>query len=258
MKQVEKHGKTVEEAREAALKELGVTSDEDVDIEVLDEGSKGMFGWGTKFARVRATLKKEDVELLAPETAEPSEPARVPPPMPTRPSAPQASAPAGRYAPTADIEEVIGKLLELMGLPGKVEKTHQDERQIRFNIVGGSLGILIGKHGQTLEALQFIVNLIYSKRTDDRSRITVDVEGYRDRREKGLEELAVRMADKAKREGKSVILKPMMPNERRIIHMALQNDPHVSTYSQGEEPLRKVVISPKRAPAGRSGEVSTY
>ncbi|MGV8124091.1 MAG: RNA-binding cell elongation regulator Jag/EloR [Candidatus Xenobiia bacterium LiM19] len=204
MKIVEHYGKTVDEATQAALNELGATDKDKVEIEVIDEGAKGVFGWGTKFARVRVKLKEEAEDKA---------------------------------------EEVLKTILRMLDLTGEIEK-EAEEGQYRFNIVGGDLGLLIGRRGQTLEALQFILNLVVNKNNKEKTKIILDVEGYRSRREKSLQDLAKRLAEKAKQDKKNVVLEPMMPNERRIIHLALQDDEQVSTYSQGEEPLRKVVISP--------------
>jgi spoIIIJ-associated protein len=207
MKTVEQYGKTVEEATQAALNELGVTvGDSKVEVEVIDEGSKGVFGWGTKFARVRVKVKEEAEDKA---------------------------------------EDVVKTILKMLDLSGEIEKETL-EGQYKFNIVGGDLGLLIGRRGQTLEAMQFLTNLIVNKDCKEKTKIILDVEGYRARREKSLQDLARRLAEKAKQDKKNVVLEPMMPNERRIIHLTLQDNPHVSTFSQGEEPLRKVVISPKK------------
>lgn len=107
------------------------------------------------------------------------------------------------------------------------------------------MGILIGKHGQTLDALQYLTNLVANKNSSERIRIIIDVEDYRERRIETLSRLAVRLADKVKRNGERVVLEPMNPHERKIIHMALQNDRHITTLSEGEEPYRKVVIELK-------------
>lgn len=206
MRTIEQYGKTVEEATQAALNELGVTDqDNKVEVEVLDEGSKGVFGWGTKFARVRVKVKEEAEDRA---------------------------------------EEALKKILHMLDISGEIEK-ESEEGQYKFNIVGGDLGLLIGRRGQTLEALQFLINRIVNKDSKEKTKIIIDVEGYRLRREKSLQDLARRLAEKARQDKKNVILEPMMPNERRIIHLALQDNLYVSTFSQGEEPLRKVVISPK-------------
>ncbi len=219
MRIVEQIGRTVEEAKEAALRDLGVSPDTPVEFEVLDEGSKGVFGLGIKYARVRAAAKvKEDFSELA--------------------------------------EEMLTEILHLMQIGGVVEKEFSDGFA-RLNIVGADSGLLIGKHGQTLDSLQYLLNLMVSKRMGYKCRIVVDVEGYRVRRERSLREMALRMADKAVKDQKNVSLEPMLPNERRIVHLALQETPEVTTFSQGEEPLRRVVISPKKIASPVGGRQRT-
>lgn len=206
MKVAEKYARTVEEATKAAIDELGVDKDDpNLEIEVIDEGSKGVFGWGNKFARVKAILKNDAEDIT---------------------------------------DEIIQKILSYLDLTGEIEK-EQIGDVLRLNIIGGDMGILIGKRGQTLDALQFLLSLIYNKKKKDKAKIVLDIEGYRQRREHGLKDMALKLAEKAKYDRKNVTLDPMMPNERRIIHLALQNHPDVITFSQGEEPMRRVVISPK-------------
>lgn len=208
MTAVEKIGKTIEEAVSLALAELGV-SEKRVDIEVIESPSKGLFGFiGTKPAKVRVSLKKID--------------------------------------PVAVAKEFLQDIFLQMKLDVLIEKMTSEEG-IVFNLRGKDLGILIGKHGQTLDALQYLTNLAANRDVDqDRVRIVVDVEDYRKRREETLYRLAERLADKVKRRGERVVLEPMSRHERKIIHMALQDDKRVSTYSEGEEPFRKVVIALKR------------
>lgn len=206
MKVAEKYARTVEEATKAAIDELGVDKDDpNLEIEVIDEGSKGVFGWGNKFARVKAILKNDAEDIT---------------------------------------DEIIQKILSYLDLTGEIEK-EQDGDVLRLNIIGGDMGILIGKKGQTLDALQFLLSLIYNKKKKDKAKIILDIEGYRQRRERSLKDMAIKLAEKVKYERKNITLDPMMPNERRIIHLTLQNHPDVITFSQGEEPMRRVVISPK-------------
>lgn len=206
MKVAEEYARTVDEAKKAALDKLGVKQDDPgVDIEILDEGSKGVFGWGNKFARVRVVLKDGAQDR---------------------------------------VEDVMYEILRYLDLTGDIEKEEEDGI-VKLNIVGGDMGILIGKRGQTLDAMQFLLNLISNKDKKDKVKIVLDVEGYRSRREKSLRDMAKRFADKARFDRKNVILEPMMSNERRIVHLELQSNPHVDTYSQGEEPERRVIISPK-------------
>jgi spoIIIJ-associated protein len=126
-----------------------------------------------------------------------------------------------------------------------MEKVTNDDHVV-INLRGEDLGILIGKHGQTLDALQYLTNLAANRDADERSRIVIDVEDYRKRRAETLSRLAMRLADKVKRRGERVVLEPMSPQERKIIHMALQSDNRIMTYSEGDEPYRKVVIALKR------------
>lgn len=207
MKQVEKRGKTVDEAVKAALKELGVGQDE-VDIEVLEEAAKGLFGLiGTKEARVVVRLR-EDRRQVA--------------------------------------RRLIKDVLAAMSLEVTIG-TEEREGATVFNLEGPDLGILIGRRGQTVDALQYLVNLAANRIGEgERARIIIDVEGYRRRREETLQRLAERLAERVRRSGQSVVLEPMSAQERRVIHLALQDNQYVGTQSEGEEPQRHVVISLKR------------
>lgn len=236
MNTVEKAGRTVDEAIEAALAELGVSRDE-IEYEVLEEASKGLFGFlGGKPARVRVTLKKP-----------------VPAPAPV--AAPDREKPAraekGPRIERVDPETVevarnfLQQVFAAMRLDVKIEKmTHEDH--VTLNLRGEDLGILIGKHGQTLDALQYLTSLAAHRDAEERTRIILDVEDYRKRREETLARLAERVADRVKMRSEKVILEPMSPHERKVIHMTLQNDQRVTTYSEGEEPFRRVVIAPKK------------
>lgn len=205
MQSVEKQGKTVEEAIALALTDLGASLDQ-VETEVVEEPSKGFLGiLGGKLARVRVTLKPDPLKIL---------------------------------------EDFVYGVCERMGSRAQVEVTVEDEF-VKVNLVGQSLGLLIGKHGQTLDSLQYLANVVYNRNAEVRQRVVVDAGGYRERREETLLRLANRLAEKAKRTGRRIMLEPMGAHERRIIHTALQNDQQIVTYSEGDEPYRKVVISLK-------------
>jgi len=207
MTSMEQTGKTIEEAVALALSELGVSIDR-IDYEVLEAPSRGFLGLiGTKLAKVRVTVKPLDPMQVA--------------------------------------QEFLEKIFCLMKLEIQIEKTATLDSTI-FNIRGNDLGILIGKHGQTLDALQYLTNLTANRDAESKVRIVLDVEDYRQRRTDTLARLATRMADNVKRRGEKVVLEPMSSNERKIIHMALQNDQRIVTYSEGEEPYRKIVIALKR------------
>lgn len=207
MDMIEKTGKTVEEALEAALIELGVERDQ-VEYRVVEAPSKALFGiLGGREAKVVVTLKK----------VEPAEAAR----------------------------NFLEKVTQAMGLVVGIDIACGEEN-ITLNLRGEDLGLLIGKHGQTLDALQYLTNLASHQEGRERQRIVVDIEDYRKRRADTLEQLAMRLADRVKRSGERVILEPMTPHERKIIHMSLQEDSRVETYSEGQEPFRRVVIVAKK------------
>jgi len=200
-------GRTVDEAVAKALAELKV-EESSVSIEVLEQPSKGILGLiGAKLARVQVTVNKTKVEKT---------------------------------------KEMVQQILEKMGLNNVEIDAVEEQGQIILNIRGKNIGILIGRRGQTLDALQYLINLAVNKNSKEHQRIIVNVEGYRERREETLQRLALRLAEKAKKRRANVVLEPMNPHERRIIHTALQGYPDIVTYSEGEEPYRKVIISYKR------------
>ena len=204
---VERTGKTVEEAVETGLAELGLGREE-VEIEVLEEPNKGLFGIiGSRLARVRLTEKPTPDKIAA---------------------------------------KFLQKVFAAMGVNAEIQIRSSGNNQYDLSFHGKDLGILIGRRGETLDALQYLVNLVVNRQTSMRVKLVLDVEEYRRRREDTLVRLAQRLSDKVKRTRKNVVLEPMNPQERRVIHTALQNDPSVYTFSQGHEPYRKVVISPKK------------
>ena len=199
-------GKTVEDAvMEAAIK-LETTSDR-MEYEVLEKGSNGFLGIGSKPARIRARKVMETAERA---------------------------------------EKFLMDVLEAMDLKATVSmEENKEERTLDIDLAGDDMGVLIGKRGQTLDSLQYLVSLVVNKGEDDYIRVKVDTENYRQRRKDSLENLAKNIASKVRRTGKPVTLEPMNPYERRVIHSALQNDRYVETHSEGEEPFRKVVVSLK-------------
>ncbi len=235
---------TVEEAIAQGLEQLGLTADA-VSVEVLDAGTKGLFGMGGRQVRVRLTVHGPG-GAPAPVAAPASRPDREAAPAPKAAAAADAS-----HDPILDLtESVISKLLHSMGLEAQVS-SHLDEtdraerRSIRVDVRGRDLSALIGRHTETLNAFQYIASLIVGKETGQFVQLTVDVEGFRARREKQLRQMAQRMADQALKMGRRVSLEPMSASERRIVHMELQGHPAVITESTGEEPRRKVTIVPK-------------
>jgi len=209
MRSVEVSARSVDEAIDEALRELGATR-EQVNVEVLEEGTKGFLGiLGARQAKVRVTLR----DLLA----EKAEVAR----------------------------EFLAGILERMQVEADiVVNTHDD--MIELVLSGPNMGLLIGRRGTTLNSLQYLVNLRVN-RNGEWNRVVLDAEGYRARREETLQRLARKVGARVKRTGKRAVLEPMGPHERRIIHMTLQDDAQLSTHSEGNEPYRRVVITAKRA-----------
>lgn len=199
-------GKTVEEAIETGLKQLNVPR-ERVEVQILEHPSKGLFGLlGAKEAKVELEVKPDAVEE------------------------------AIRF-----IEEIASA----MKLDLQVDRLDTDEHVMLKLSSKDDIGILIGRRGQTLDALQYLVNIAAHRVADSHIRIILDAENFRERRQKTLEDLASRLADKAIRSKREVMLEPMPSHERKIIHTFLQDHPHVRSYSKGEEPNRRIVIGHK-------------
>ncbi len=207
MKTLEITAKTVEEALEEGVKELGVKKD-NVRMEIINEPSQGLLKFlSSKNAKIKLTVLKEPDEY---------------------------------------VKDFLEKLLHIIKLNGNIMVERDNEGDLYFNISGKELGLLIGKRGNTLNALQYLSNVILHRQfalTD--SRVIVDIENYREKRKVTLEQLAKNLASKVMRTKKEVVLEPMTPQERRIIHIALKNNKHVVTYSYGDDPHRKVIISPR-------------
>jgi len=247
---LEKIAPNVEEAIAQGLAELGLDKSA-VDVEVLDEGSRGLLGIGGRQARVRLTLKPFQAE-----------PAAIAPPKPeTPPVAAPARAMEGAEPTEADFSvlddnllfvsrQTVAELLEKMKVQARIEVRYGDpdeegQRPVLVDIHGDDLGVLIGRRAEILNAMQYIVNLIVSKQVEHWVQVVVDVEGYRARRERQLRQMANRMADQAIKTGRRQVLEPMPASERRVVHLELRDHPKVATQSIGEEPARKVTIVPK-------------
>jgi spoIIIJ-associated protein len=206
MKSVIRTGNNINEAVELALIELDATR-ENVEIEVLEESSKGLFGlFGTKDAKVLVTLN-ENAHTVA--------------------------------------KEFLLSIFEKMNMNVRIN-AKTDKNVLNIELSGDEMALLIGKRGQTLDSIQYLVSLFVNRKREDYIRVFLDTENYREKRTKTLEKLAQRMADKARKMRKDIILEPMNPYERRIIHSTLQNNKFVSTKSDGEDPNRRVIIFLKR------------
>ena len=258
---------TVEEALAQGLAQLGLPA-EAVSMEVLDAGTKGLFGLGGRQVRVRLTVKSDEDEASSDETPPASKPdhkpASVSPPPSDRVSKKNAKPrkkkkePAPKTEPKLDgepddllnlAEETVSKLLYHMNLQAQVsahyeETDREDRRSIHVDVRGEDLSILIGRRSETLNAFQYVASLMVGKEVQQWVQLVVDVEGYRSRREKQLRRMARRMAEQAVKTGRRQVLEPMTASERRIIHIELREYPAVTTESIGEDPYRKVTIIP--------------
>jgi len=229
MEEKEFSGKDVEEAIEKGLKELGLSRD-DVEVKILDEGKAGLFGlMGASPAKIKLIVKplkglgdEEEREVVG-----------------EKPSG------VNLISAQKKVKEKLDEILKLMGTEAEVTTSLEGGRVVA-DIKSENGAILIGKKGQTLNALQLIVNLIVSRDEKTRTRVIVDSEGYRQRREKALVNMAREVADEVKSKGKPQELEPMNPAERRVIHLALKSDKDVETTSKGEGNFRRVVVSPKK------------
>ena len=235
MNSAEGAGRTVEEAIRNALRTLGAKRD-DVDLMVLDEGSRGVLGLGSREARVRVTL------LSAMEAGEAEETAAAP--------APEAARPAAADDPAGVARRVTASLVDAMGIGASVT-AREDLDGVQVTVTGPQLASLIGRHGQTLEALDLLVNLMTTRQLGRRVQVSVDAERYRERRRETLQALTRRVVGRVRRSGEPVPLDPMPASERRFIHTMLADDPQVTTYSEGEGADRHIVIAPRGSvPAG--------
>ncbi len=315
MKTYEFTARTTEEAISAGLEQLGL-SISDVVVDVLEEGSKGLFGlFGSRPAKIRLTVKedetssevhdlfngmleekqekkaakadakaaeydkkaakadakaaeydkkaakaeKKDASPKAEKTekAEKQEKAEKPARKPKETKKPVEEKPvekkeivpaeqADRATPAGKAQEFLQELTKLMNVPVSVAVSTDEEGNVHVNMEGDTLGILIGRRGETLDALQYLTSLQVNKGKNDYTRVTLDTENYRAKREEALIRLANRMANRCQKTGRKVSMEPMNPYERRILHSALQDHPAVTTHSEGDEPNRHVVITLKK------------
>ena len=204
-------GKTVDDAITNASVALETTSD-NLEIEVLEKGSNGFLGMGSKPAKIQAKLKVvEGTPMTVEETC----------------------------------VEFLTKVFNAMDMVVKVN-VEVTEEEVNVDLIGDDMGVLIGKRGQTLDSLQYLLSLVINKNSEKYLRVKLDTENYRERRKETLENLAKNIAYKVKRTKRPVSLEPMNPYERRVIHSALQNDKYVTTHSEGDEPFRRVVVTLKK------------
>jgi spoIIIJ-associated protein len=207
MEYMEFTGKTVDEALTEAAIKLETTS-EKLEYEVIENGSSGFLGFGSKPAKIKARKKVTIDDVVV---------------------------------------EFLGKVFKAMNMEVQIQvSVNMDEKLVEVELSGDEMGVLIGKRGQTIDSIQYLVSLVVNKHSEEYLRVKVDTENYRARRKATLEELAKNIAYKVKRTKRAVSLEPMNPYERRIIHSALQNDKYVTTKSEGEEPYRHIIVLLKK------------
>jgi spoIIIJ-associated protein len=251
---LEFEGKDPEDAISQAAAHFNVHPEE-LEIDIVSLGSSGLFGLlGGKKAKIRAAVKSAPpVEIMESEAKTVS--AILPETAPeTVPEAALETVPDSELAPRAT--EILTQMLQRMGETCTIHGV-QDANQVNLVIEGQDAGLLIGKQGQTLEALQYLVTKILSKQTLKKPRVVIDIESYRERHRQSLIELALKHSEKAKRIGKPVTLNPMNAHDRRIVHLALQSDKDIKTKSRGEGLYKKIIIYPvkKRRPAEVANEL---
>jgi len=219
MEYQEFEGKTTEEAIQQACEHFQVPA-EQLEIEIITVGSPGIFGLGSRKAKIRATPRagvEPDLMTLG--------------------------------------QELLEQLLAKMGEPGKVSG-RQEEDRLYLSIDTEEAGLLIGKQGQTLEAMQYLLTKMLAKQSGKKVRLAIDIESYRARHQQSLSQMALKYGEKVKKSGRAVTLSPMNPHDRRIIHLALQDDKEVKTMSRGEGLYKKVVIYPARKRENQEGKPS--
>lgn len=205
MKSIEVEGKNIEDALEKALNELNTTK-EKINFEIIDPGAKGLFNViGFKPARIRVSMKYDYIE---------------------------------------EARKFIANILKCVGLTAEISITEKDDA-ININLYGNKMGLIIGYRGETLDSIQYLLSLVVNKSHDiPHKKVILDTENYRSKREETLKGVAIKSANRVIKTRKTLKLEPMNPYERRIIHFALQDNNLVNTYSEGEEPFRRIVIEP--------------
>ncbi len=249
---IEIEGKTIDEAIYLGLDQLKLTIDE-VDMEVIEYGQKGFMGIGYKPVKVKLTEREEAIIpdfILNKDKEKAPRKERREKPRKEKKVEPVEEV-KGEYFPEGtefvenEVTEFLKGLMDHVGIKDSLVKAANTDNGLLVNLEGDDMGVLIGRRGETLDAVQYLASLVYNKDKEDYHRVTVDTENYRKKRENTLIRLAKKKAGQVVKTGKRVVLEPMSPFERRIIHFALQHDKYVTTYSEGEEPNRHIVIDKK-------------
>ena len=243
IKYLEKSGRTEDDAIAAALAELGLDRD-DVSVEILERAKSGFLGIGASPAVVRVSYEAPDEPAPAPAPVKaPAGPKAAPAKKAEAPKAAPAPAPADENEEYAAIRSFLSGLLERMNVKADIEIRPRDNGGVTVNLSGSGMGAIIGRRGETLDAIQHLTNYVVNHGSDKHLHISVDAENYRSKREESLTKLAEKMAEKAVKYKRSMALEPMNSYERHVIHTALQNYEGVTTSSTGVEPNRRVVVT---------------
>lgn len=241
IKYLEKSARTEDAAVAAALAELGMDRD-DVSVEILARAKSGFLGIGASPAVVRVSYECPDEAVEAPAAKE--KPAAAAKPAAEKAVTEKPAAHVVDEDPEyAAVRSFLTGLLERMGVKAELEFSRREKGGINVNLSGGNMGVIIGRRGETLDAIQHLTNYVVNKGSDKHMHISIDAEAYRSKREDSLTKLAEKMAEKAIKYKRSMALEPMNSYERHVIHTALQNYPGVTTSSTGVEPNRRVVVS---------------
>ena len=257
IKYLEKSGRTMEEAIAAALAELG-RSEEEISVEVLERAKSGFLGIGAQPAVIRVSYEVPDEPAAAPKDEPVPAPkksaekknAPAPKKAEEKKNEPKKAAPVDEDAEFAAVRSFVSGLMERMGVEAEIEISRRDNGGINVKLSGSGMGAIIGRRGETLDAIQHLTNYVVNRDSDKHMHISVDAENYRAKREESLTKLAEKMAEKAIKYKRSMALEPMNSYERHVIHTALQNYDGVTTSSTGIEPNRRVVVSYVRPEPG--------
>lgn len=261
METYEFEGKTDQDAIENACRKLDLSRDQ-MDIVILEPGSAGIFGLvGGRKAKIKVTITREEpetVEKVPEEKVEETTPISDDTPVTTKPEEapakvdPETTPVNTREEEIAIAKEALENILALIPMEGITVKGRLEDGSVNLNIEGDKTGLLIGRKGKTLDALQFIVNKIVNKSLEKRSRVIIDSENYRLRRQEFLVQMALKMGDKAKKIKRPVTTNLLNPHDRRIVHLALRDDDELGTKGKGEGILKKVVIIPRKYGSSRA------
>ena len=246
MRSIEAEGNSIDEAIERALTTLKVARDR-VEVEIVSNATRGLFGLGGRKARIRATVRESPTSRLTDQAAAPAAPTVSRETVSRETDADQGTIVTDR--PRGILHDLLG----LVGVECDVESRDGDEPgSVVLKVTGPGSGLIIGRRGQTLDAIEYFLNRALTQASSVPTRVTIDVEGYRERRQESIEQLVARLSEKARKTGHVVTLNPMSPRDRRVVHLALRDVQGIVTRSQGDGHYRRVLIIPEGRTRGRA------